>query len=175
MPPLSSLDIRRLLELLNDELRTAGCAAELYLVGGAVMCLAYSARHSTIDVDASFRPSAEVRRAAARVAARAGVEVDWLNDGVKSYLSTHGDYAPFLERDHLKVLVAQPSYLLAMKCLAFRIGEEFHDEADIRFLLRLLDIATYEKAVAVIGKYYPLDQFPPKTFYALAELLPKEE
>ena len=174
MPPLSSSDIRRLLELLNEELGSSGTAAELYLVGGAVMCLAYSARESTRDVDASFRPSADVRRAAARVAARAGVEVDWLNDGVKGYLSAQGDYAPFLERDHLKVLVAQPAYLLAMKCLAFRIGEEFHDEDDIRYLLRLLDLGTYEKALAVIGKYYPLDQFPQKTFYALAELLPKQ-
>jgi hypothetical protein len=88
-------------------------------------------------------------------------------------LSAHGDFAQFLELDHLRVLVVQPEYLLAMKCLAFRIGEEFHDEDDIRYLLRHLDIQRYEKALAVIGKYYSLERFPQKTFYALAEPLPK--
>jgi hypothetical protein len=36
-----------------------------------------------------------------------------------------------------------------------------------------LDIRNYEKAVAVITKYYPLERFPQKALYALAELLPK--
>ena len=89
-------------------------------------------------------------------------------------MSAQGDFAPFLERDHLKVMVAQPAYLLAMKCLAMRIGAEFHDEDDIRYLLRHLDVRTYEQATALIAKYYPLERFPPKTLYALAELLPKE-
>jgi hypothetical protein len=68
--------------------------------------------------------------------------------------------------------VAQPEYLLAMKCLAMRIGAEFHDEDDVRYLLRHLDIRTYEQAVTAITRYYPLDRFPQKTLYALAELLP---
>ena len=75
--------------------------------------------------------------------------------------------------DHLRILVAQPQYLLAMKCLAMRIGAEFHDEDDVRFLLRLLDIRCYERALAVIAQYYPLERFPQKTLYALEELLPK--
>ena len=60
-----------------------------------------------------------------------------------------------------------------MKCLAMRIGAEFHDEEDVRFLLRLLDIRAYDRALAVITKYYPLERFPQKTLYALEELLPK--
>jgi hypothetical protein len=172
MTALSQADIRRLFELLNEELREAATTGELYLVGGAVMCLAYNARQSTADVDAVFRPSATVRKAAARAAAKAGVAADWLNDGVKGYLSQQGDFAPFLELDHLRVLVAQPQYLLAMKCLAMRIGAEFHDEDDIRFLLRLLDIRTHDHALRVIAQYYPLERFPQKTLYALQELLP---
>jgi hypothetical protein len=30
-----------------------------------------------------------------------------------------------------------------------------------------------EQAVAVITRFYPLERFPPKTLYALGELLPK--
>jgi hypothetical protein len=52
----------------------------------------------------------------------------------------------FLVLPNLRVQTAQPEYLLAMKCLAFRRGAEFHDEADVRFLLRYLNIDRYEAA-----------------------------
>ena len=171
MAPLSQSDIRRLFLLLNEELRNSDTEGELFLVGGAVMCLAYATRPSTLDVDAIFRPSVAVREAAARVGDRAGLSQDWLNDGVKGFASAQGDFTPFLELDHLRVMVAQPAYLLAMKCLAMRIGTEFHDEEDIRYLLRHLDIRDYHTALSVIEKYYPRDRFPQKTLYALAEIL----
>jgi hypothetical protein len=173
MAALTDKDIRRLFGLLDEELRRAGTEGELFLVGGAVMCLAYSARPSTQDVDALFRPAREVREAAARVAVHAGIQPDWLNDGVRGFLSERGEFTPFLELDHLRVMVAQPEYLLAMKCLSLRIGAEFHDEDDVRYLLRHLDIGSYEQAVAVIARFYPLERFPQKTLYALGELLPK--
>lgn len=172
MPALTQSDIRRLFELLSEELQHARISGELYLVGGAVMCLAHNARPSTSDVGALFRPAAEVRAAAARAAAKAKLPPDWLSDAVKGYLSPQADFVPFLELDHLRVMVAKPPYLLAMKCLAMRIGAEFHDEADVRFLLRLLEIRSHEQALKVISSYYPLERFPQKTLHALEELLP---
>ena len=172
MAQLSAADLRRFFDLLNDDLRGSATEAELFLVGGAVMCLVYAARPSTQDVDALFRPPTEVRTAAARVAARVGIDSDWLNDGVKGFMSAQGDFAPFLELDHLRVMVAQPEYLLAMKCLAMRIGAEFHDEDDVRYLLRHLDVRSYQAALAIITRFYPHERFPQKALYALAELLP---
>ena len=172
---LTQADLRRLFELLNKELRRSGTQGELFLVGGAVMCLAYATRPSTQDVDALFRPPTQVREAAARVAIQAKMKADWLNDAVKGFMSPRGDFAAFLELDHLRIMMARPEYLLAMKCLAMRIGAEFHDEDDIRYLLRLLEVRNYEKAVTIITKYYPLERFPQKTLCALAELLPKPE
>src|SRR5438270_3185402 len=171
MALLTQADLRRLFDLLNEELRSSGTEGELFLVGGAVMCLAYAVRPSTQDVDAWFRPVDKVREAAIRVATRAHVNPDWLNDAVKGFISLQGEFAPFIELDHLRIMVAQPEYLLAMKCLAMRIGAEFHDEEDVRFLLRVLDIRSYDRAVAVIAKYYPLERFPQKTMHALEELL----
>jgi hypothetical protein len=171
--PFGPTDIRRLFELLNGELREAGTAGEVYLVGGAVMCLAYGVRASTKDVDGLFVPSAAVREAAARVAAATGTNPDWLNDAVKGYLSERGEFAPFLEFDHLRVLIALPEYLLAMKCLAMRLGAESHDEEDVRFLLRYLNVASYDRALAIVARYYPLERLPQKALYALEEMIPK--
>ncbi len=168
---LQKREINRLFRLLNTELERTNEIAELYLVGGAVMCLVYDARASTKDVDGLFRPPAAVRAAARRVALIADVEEDWLNDAVKGYLSDHGEFHPYLDLPHLRVLVASPEYLLAMKCLAMRLGPGFFDEADIRFLLRVLDINTYAAAVDVISRFYPFDRFPQKTLYALEEFL----
>ncbi len=170
---LSTQEMRRLFDLLNAELRKAGVKGELFLVGGAVMCLAYNARASTRDIDGLFRPADRVREAALNVAAQTGVEPDWLNDAVKGFVSERGEFTAFLELDHLVVMVAQPEYLLAMKCLSMRIGAEFHDEGDVRFLLRYLNVESYERALEIITRFYPEERFPQKTLYALEELLQK--
>ena len=175
MSHLTKADIRRLFELLDGELATQGVDGELYLVGGAVMCLALDARESTRDVDGFFQPTKVVREAARRVAARAGVPDTWLNDAVKGFLSSRGSFEPYLELPNLKVFVARPAYLLAMKCAALRLGEEFHDLEDVRFLLRYLDISTVEEALAVVTRYFDERQLRPKTRLALEELLPGEQ
>lgn len=168
----TSTEIVELFELLNRELAHDDVAAELYLVGGAVMCLALNARTATRDVDALFKPTAGVRAAASRVSEATGVPDTWLNDAVKGFLSPRGTFDAFLQRSHLQVFVAQPPYLLAMKCAAMRLGEEFRDLEDVRFLLRYLNITAYAEAVDVVTRYFDESQLPPKTFLALEELLP---
>jgi predicted nucleotidyltransferase len=168
---LTKADIRRLFLLLEEELAAESVQGEVYLVGGAVMCLAMDARDSTRDVDALFRPTRVVREAAARVAARARVHDTWLNDSVKAYLSPRGDFDPFLDLPHLKVFVARPEYLLAMKCASMRLGEEFHDLDDVRYLLRHRNVSTVEEALAIIGRYFDDAQLLPKTRLVLEEIL----
>ena len=163
--------IEELFRLLNDRLRTEGVVGEVYLVGGAVMCLAFSARPSTADLDAVFAPAVTVRRAARAVAADAGVDEGWLNDAAKGYLSDRGEFTPWLELEHLKVYVPVPEYLLAMKCLAFRLGPEFHDEDDVRYLLRYLNLERAKDALAIVERYYPAERIPVKTRLALEEML----
>jgi hypothetical protein len=164
-------DIRRLLELLGEELETAGVEGEVYLVGGAVMCLAFDARPATRDVDALFRPTREIREAAARVADRAGVPRGWLNDAVKGFLDDRGDFDPFLELPNLRVFIARPEYLLAMKCASMRLAEEFRDVDDVRYLLRYLNITSIEEALEIVARYVDEDRLMPKTRLALEELL----
>jgi hypothetical protein len=168
---LTKADIARLFERLDRELAATRTKGELYLVGGAVMCLVFGARESTKDLDAFFKPVRLVRKAAARMAADLGLDDDWLNDAVKGYLSTNADFNDYLELPNLRVLTASPEYLLAMKCLAMRLGEEFQDEQDVHFLLRYLNITRYEAAVEVVARYYPIERVPQKTLYALEEML----
>lgn len=168
---LTKADIERLLRLLNEELAAGDVRAELYMVGGAVMCLVLDARPATRDVDAYFRPTRQVREAAARVAGRAGVPDDWLNDAVKGYLSSRGDFVPYLELSNLLVFVARPEYLLAMKCAAMRLGAEFQDLGDVRYLLRYLNIERADDAMTIVTKYFDEDHLLPKTRLALEELL----
>jgi len=97
-------------------------------------------------VDAAFRPSVSVRQAAIRVAQRMGVDRAWLNDGVKGFTSAQGEFASFLELDHLRAMLAQPHNLLALKCMAMRLGAEFRDQDDVRFLQRLLDVRSVDAA-----------------------------
>ena len=168
---LTKADMTRLFGRLDQELAATGSKGELYLVGGAVMCLVFEARESTNDLDAFFKPVRLVRKAAARMAADLGLDDDWLNDAVKGYLSTNADFNDYLELPNLRVLTASAAYLLAMKCLAMRLGEEFQDEQDVRFLLRYLNITRYEAAVEVVARYYPIERVPQKTLYALEEML----
>lgn len=168
---LTKVDMSRLFKRLNQELAAAGTKGELYLVGGAVMCLVFEARESTKDLNAFFKPLRIMRKAAARIAADLGLDDDWLNDAVKGYLSTKADFDEYLELPNLTVLTATPEYLLAMKCLAMRLGEEFQDEQDVRFLLRYLNITRYEAAVEVVARYYPMERVPQKTLNALEEML----
>ena len=83
---LSKDDIVRLLNELADELEAQGIHGDLFLVGGAAMALAYSARRATRDLDAVFEPKQVIYQAAHRVGNRHGLPDDWLNDGVKGFL-----------------------------------------------------------------------------------------
>ena len=168
---LSRDEILALFEALNEELRAIDVKGHVHVAGGAVMCLALDARASTRDVDAVFRPARAVLEAAHRVAARRGVPDTWLNDAVKAYTSDRATWAPFLERSHLKVFVATPEYMLAMKCLAMRTGEGYRDEEDIRYLLRNLGLTRLEDATEILARYYPLEDYPEPTLLALRELL----
>lgn len=170
-PVLTVKRIEGLFRALDAELRGDDVVGEIYVVGGAVLCLALQARPATRDVDAYFQPARAVRQAAARVAERNDVPESWLNDAAKVFLSDKGEYRPYLELPNLRVLTARPEYLLAMKCLAFRLGAEFQDESDVRFLLRYLNIDRYQAALDVITRYYPRERFPQKAFYALEEIL----
>ena len=159
-----------------------GKLIEISIYGGSALLLTFDQRAATRDVDAVFDKDREfVRRAAARVAEEFGWTGHWINDGVKGFLSAR-DVQPdakSLFRSYppnssagLRVFLASPSYLFAMKCLAMRVGgtETSQDISDIRLLGGALGISTFDEAIAVVSQYYPAGRISPKTQFGLQEI-----
>ncbi len=170
---LTKKKILSLFDQLNETLCKKKISAEINVVGGAVMCLAFDARRSTMDIDGYFLPTASVREAANDIAKKNNLPTSWLNNGVKGFFSQRGDFSLFWEKSNLKIFVATPEYMLVMKSLSMRIGEEFSDVSDVAYLLRYLNIETIDQALEILTNYYPKEKFPAKTMYALKDLLEK--
>jgi hypothetical protein len=172
---LSREAILQALGALSDELGRRGVAGEVCLFGGTVMVLAFTARLSTKDVDALFQPSPQIREIARRVAEEQGLPADWLNDGVKGFVSarhetTAGNLPQF---PHLRLTMPVPEYLLAMKCMAARLGGttgEASDVPDILFLIRHLRLGSAAEVLEIVGQYYPANRIPVKTQYLVEGL-----
>jgi hypothetical protein len=178
--PFDRATLERAFERLGQLALDTGRIVEISVYGGSALVLTLDARPTTQDVDAVFDKDRDfVRRAAASVAEEFGWDADWLNDGVKGFLSAADQAGKSLHRTYpseaepgLRVFLASPAYLFAMKCMAMRVGgtERKRDTEDIRALASQLSIANANEATAVVMRYYPVDRIPPKTRLGLEEI-----
>ncbi len=122
-----------------------------------------------------------VRRLAALVAQAHGWPSDWLNDGVKGFLSTRDHEAgmtllsgefPSSEEPGLRVFLPRKEYLFAMKCRAMRLGgvDQNRDIEDIRGLAAEIGIRTFDEAMTLVTSFYPRAQLQPKVQFGLEEI-----
>ncbi len=167
--------ILKALQALSDELAQRQATGELCLFGGTVMVLAFAARPSTKDVDAIFQPTQMIRAAARQIAASNNLPETWLNDAAKGFISArHETITGSLPQfPHLRLTMPTPEYLLAMKCMASRIGSmagEADDVTDILFLIRHLKLATAAAVMEIVAAYYPKNQIPVKAQYLVEGL-----
>lgn len=147
-------DIVAALTALASDLHERGLSADMYVVGGAAIALAFDERRATRDIDAVFVPKAEVYAAAARVAEERGLPDGWLNDAVKGFLTGDDPEAtPVLDLPGLRCQAASARVLLGLKVLAHRVGE---DDEDVRLLARALGLAdagaVLDVAADVVGE-----------------------
>lgn len=138
---------REAFRLLGDDLARRGLLVELAVYGGSALVLQFDWRRTTQDVDAVVTASSEERLLGASlavVAAAMDLPHDWLNDAVGMFTPLHeyetlfelsGEYPH--ERPGLRVLVARPTYLLALKLKALAsLGRGERDLADARALAK---------------------------------------
>jgi hypothetical protein len=167
--PFTRVKILNALQALGDELTRQGVRGQIFIVGGAAMALAYSTRRVTRDIDAVFEPKSSIYTAAVRVAEELGLPEDWLNDAVKGFMPGEDENArPVPDITGIEITTASPEYLLAMKLMAMRFGE---DDEDIQILLGACGLHKVEDVLSLLERIYPSQPPPPKTRFFLEELL----
>jgi len=155
------------LTALAAELERRGTSADMYVVGGAAIALAYDERRATRDIDAVFEPKSAVYEAAAVVAEERKLPPGWLNDAVKGFLAGEDPTAtPVLDLPGLRCQAASPRTLLALKVLAHRVGE---DEEDVRLLARELGVERAEEVLAVAEETFG-DRLDPAARFFVEEI-----
>ena len=154
--PLTREKILEAFELLSARLGENGIRGEICIIGGACMVLAFNARATTKDVDTIATPPGEVLRQAFRIGQELNLPDGWLNNAARLFISKKNhEVRDFnVQYPHLHLLVPTAPYMLAMKCLAARIGA-VDDRSDIKFLIKHLDLKSLEEVKGVIENYYP--------------------
>jgi hypothetical protein len=162
---LDRLTILSAFEKLSSELARRGVRADLFVVGGAAMALAYQAGRRTRDVDAVFAERGTIYEGARAVARRMGLPGDWLNDAVRDYLlGGDPDATVVYESESLQVAVGSAPYVLAMKLLAARVEQ---DRDDIRALYERCGFSGVEDGLNLLRRYLPDEPVPEATLELL--------
>jgi hypothetical protein len=88
---LGRAELERAFTALGDRLKRRGVVADLFIVGGAAMALAYDAIRVIRDVDALFVPHGIVLEEAREVAKDLDLPPWWLNEQASVYISGQDD------------------------------------------------------------------------------------
>ncbi len=145
---------------LGDILHRSRKFAEIAVYGGAAIILQFEVTFRTRDVDVRVESGdhGALMQAAREVAERRGWLRSWLSEAVTTYLgepggtALHGSY-PSDARAGLRVYVAKPDYLLAMKLRAMRTRSR--DESDATLLARAGNVTSFEAMLALLRRYFP--------------------
>jgi hypothetical protein len=135
------------------------------------MYQAFSASPGTAQIGSMFRPAALAGEAIRDFAQREGLPHDWVEKGVRGLLVEGGEERSFLELSHVRVFQPLQAYVLAVKCAAMGLGEDFRDVEDVRYILRGMNLTTTEEALAVVGQYFTERQLSPLTESLLGRIL----
>lgn len=149
---LTRAEVMQLLGEVGGILQERGLEAAIYVVGGAAMAIEYESRRITRDVDAAIRTDRdEFWQAARAVAERHGLNPHWINTNATAFLTNVVDHnAAEVNLPGLRMIVASPEHLIAMKLRAMRP----RDLADLDFLFRYLGLTTPEQAAEIHNRLF---------------------
>jgi hypothetical protein len=88
---LDRVQLERAFTALGERMVRRGVVADVFVVGGAAMALAYDATRVTRDVDSLFVPHGVVLEEARNVAQDLGLPAWWLNEQASVYISGKDD------------------------------------------------------------------------------------
>jgi hypothetical protein len=169
--------IHKALVRLGEILRDRRVTGEIDIFGGAAIVLGFDFRRATQDVDSLITSGhGEVMQAAQEVGKELHLPPEWLNEQATIYLSKHKDFSlfkmyPSEGQFGLRVLLAKPEYVLAMKLLAFRLYAS--DIDDIKHLALHLNRTSAEDLLSLLKHYYPNELIKPERVVQVTELARK--
>lgn len=161
----------------------AGKIIDLAIYGGSCLMLVSNFRVSSQDVDAVAQVDQPFIDAIARqIAIRRSWPEDWLNDGVRTYLSPNVDVPehhelfatyPSESNPGLRVYVPTPQYMLAMKLMSLRIddAQDNKDKDDVESLLLVVGVQSKQQLIDLAAAYYPEARVSGKLLLAADHLL----
>jgi hypothetical protein len=167
-PLFGRAELERAFAALGERLARRGVVADVFVVGGAAMALAYDTARVTRDVDALFVPHGIVIEEARRVADDLGLPHWWLNEQASVYISGKDDPHKRRVFDHpgLRVTAASPRHIFAMKALAART----RDIDDLRLLADIIGVESADVALQICAEFYPDEPVSPRSAAVLREL-----
>ena len=163
------LELLELLSQLGARLHARGIQAEVYVVGGTAMVLAYDRTRVTRDVDAVTDSQDLVEQEARSMAGtRPGLSPDWFNDRVRPLFSRTVDVerVEAFTAPGIPVSVASPRHMLAMKVRAAR-GQR--DLEDIILLCRVLGLDSIAAVLTIADDVWGPGMLPDESVFAVSE------
>jgi len=157
MSGLSKKEIIAHFEEINSRLAMENKYGEILIVGGAALTVVFNARNSTHDIDAIFHPTEDMRKIIKNMADDYNLNYDWLNDGVKGFITNKMKSEQLFSYSNLTVSNINAEGLLAMKLTSARSLSK--DMQDSIFLMKILNIQNQDELFSIINKYtYPNQQ-----------------
>jgi predicted nucleotidyltransferase len=165
---LGRAELEQAFTALGERLARRGVVADVFVIGGAAMALAYDASRVTRDVDARFVPHGIVLEEARQVAQDLGLPPWWLNEQASVYISGKDDPGKRRVFDHpgLRVMAASPEHVFAMKALAARA----RDIDDLRLLAGMAEVHSSADALRICAEFFPDEPVPQRSTAILREL-----
>ena len=180
---LTAQDLHDAFMELGAQARVEGKVIDLAVYGGSALMLASNFRLATQDVDAVVEGDQSiVTRLAEVIARRRGWSPDWLNDGVRTYLSPNAESMtkhhtlfrayPSEQEPGLRVFVPTAEYMLAMKLMAMRLDPAAgkSDLADIVNLVDVVGLTTVEETIDFAALFYPEAKISARLHLGIREL-----
>jgi hypothetical protein len=168
---LNTETITEAFDVMARYLRERNTVGEIAVYGGSAILLQFPWRKSTEDVDATFGESeASVKDAAAYAAIKLRLPDGWLNNSVESFTPEaeqeeffvlFGDY-PKGEKPGLRVFLAKPEYLIAMKLKA--LVRDSYDDKDFNDIVGLAVEAKVETPAQLndlFASFFPEEKLDP--------------
>ncbi len=183
---LSREDLTKAFTMMGEILARDRVMGEIAVYGGSAILLQMEYRENTADVDCVIKVGhGPVVKAMLQTGLKLNLPSSWLNENVSAFASmaeSESDFIPFGaypsdRRPFLKVRVARPEYLLAMKVEALERGAA-RDRADIAKLCGKLGLSSVDEVLEIRGQYFnkpPTLETRLRVEYAMAEIAKEEK